>query len=623
MQQLSRTNRAKVFLQLLLVLALAASCQTAVWDESADATAETHSALTATLPAANFTVSIRTPKSVSAQDVALAADGTLEVLSGGKVVRPPAPLTSTITNMGNGGVTLSTGSTVGEIWSKSTVRLNGTARAEGNVYASNVVVASTAAVEGSIVRNAELEPPTITTWSVAFPKATAQDLRVRRNTTIARDPGRLRTVTIDSGGTLALKAGTYYFDCLTFSSGGQITLDQSNGPVFVYIRQTISWSGAVTSAAGDFPEILVGYFGTAAVTLGTAFKGTFVAPGVKVALSGTSAHVGAFFARNISVASNATVQYRPATPIIVCQPPPLEECTRLIRWRDDLTGTAREIAYQADINRFCSMPGTPKCITNLVGRANFDYASAAQRVIAQTFTPAQYLAVSRDRTRKLRAAEDNVTQANKICTTPDGDGDWIPDPDDRCPGTPDLTPTDENGCPITIYPPGPDPTDVKTILDRMGMIFNPACLHAPMPVGAAGAALYIAVDPYRLYVFANRVTNQPAACPIWYQFQIEDIQFDLQSGEHIPGEIFDVAFMDREAIPTLLNLPNLPVPDWAIQFQAASTDPGTRGRLGSRTLGHGIRFRVRGVNANGVRGPWSDWHLPTRADCPALGINCG
>lgn len=111
------------------------------------------------------------------------------------------------------------------------------------------------------------------------------------------------------------------------------------------------------------------------------------------------------------------------------------------------------------------------------------------------------------------------------------------------------------------------------------------------------------------------MTNQPAGCPVWYQFDIEEL-----SGP-TAGDSYGVMFMDREEAMDLVAL-GRPVPAGFVQFNPKPADPGTRGRLGNTGGPAKIRYRMRAMNGNGVRGPWSEWKISDKQSCTALGFTC-
>ena len=136
----------------------------------------------------------------------------------------------------------------------------------------------------------------------------------------------------------------------------------------------------------------------------------------------------------------------------------------------------------------------------------------------------------------------------------------------------------------------------------------------PRPRTGAGAFYKPAQTGSGVYILATRAVGQPAGCPVWYEFEIEQTS---AAGT----VVYRTVFMDREETTDLIGL-GLPVPARAIQFNPLPTDPGTRGQLGSAG-GTGLRFRVRATNGAGQQSDWSEWRTTTNDDCLALGFKCG
>ncbi|HEY6559104.1 MAG TPA: hypothetical protein VI072_17590 [Polyangiaceae bacterium] len=259
--------------------------------------------------------------------------------------------------------------------------------------------------------------------------------------------------------------------------------------------------------------------------------------------------------------------------------------------------------------------GESTCMAALVGRANADYTATALKVINRQFTPAQSLALSRDRKRRMRAARADVSLAARLCDRSDVDGDWVIDSEDQCPGTPDLIATDDRGCPLATLPRAPSAEMVAGLLDETQITFNPNCTTAPVPnTVSAGLFHRITSNAHRgAYVFAGRVTNQPSGCPVWYHFEIDE------SGR--VNRRYLASFKDTEELSAAFGNGS-PVPRGLIQFRTGSGDTGTRAWLAEPKHGVTTRVRVRAMNANGARGPWSDWRSTTCNDCLRMGLAC-
>ena len=86
------------------------------------------------------------------------------------------------------------------------------------------------------------------------------------------------------------------------------------------MKSAFTHRGGFARTGGADGQALVGYLGTSPVTLQAPFVGTFVAPNATIQLQrpDSGQHRGAFFAKNIEVFSDASVDYIPFTFPVVC-----------------------------------------------------------------------------------------------------------------------------------------------------------------------------------------------------------------------------------------------------------------------------------------------------------------
>lgn len=275
----------------------------------------TSSALTYALGAAPYTITLNTPASVATQDVALDATNYIEIDGlGGQVIRSNSSLLSTIVSLGAGGVQIDAGGSAGNVWAPVKAVLLPGATANGNVYSNAATLDPGSTVKGTVVGNPTINPLTTTSWSLTFPAATVSDVEVFGGTTASKAPGRYGYVQVDAGATLKLTSGVYYVEGLTLLSLSTIQIDQTMGPVFIYVHNLLSYSGTIVPTTGGFPDVLVAYFGVPNVTLSSPFQGTLISTVGSVTL-GTFVppHVGSFFAPTITVSTGATVTRHPVS----------------------------------------------------------------------------------------------------------------------------------------------------------------------------------------------------------------------------------------------------------------------------------------------------------------------
>ncbi len=122
-------------------------------------------------------------------------------------------------------------------------------------------------------------------------------------------PGRYRSLVVDRNATMLIHSGQYIVEALEIRPLGTLNIDNLSGPVYVWIRNSLTVSGVVFEYA-QWANVLFGYAGAAPPVITEAFHGTLVSPRADIVLPRTMvAHRGAFFGRNISVAEGATIKF--------------------------------------------------------------------------------------------------------------------------------------------------------------------------------------------------------------------------------------------------------------------------------------------------------------------------
>jgi hypothetical protein len=203
----------------------------------------------------------------------------------------------------------------GDLWSQGSVVLGSGTVVNGFVKTSGTLTCGSGqcagAVTGTIQQGQPLAAPTLGTLSVQFMNG-APALTVARAGTTNAAPGDYAAVSVQSGGTLNVRAGDYRFDSLTMTSGSILKVDTSSGPVRIFVRQTMTWQGSVTTAAGDPAKLLLGYVGTTPIALAGPFVGTLLSPNAPLAVpSVSSGYAGGFFAKSLTLAADVVITVRP------------------------------------------------------------------------------------------------------------------------------------------------------------------------------------------------------------------------------------------------------------------------------------------------------------------------
>ena len=563
------------------------------------------------------TVSLSTAAGVPVPGAVLAAQEGVVFGAGAKVLPASGGSSAASSALGSAGISVEPDADLRELWSRGTVTLRDRVLVRGVVHAATVTLGNGVVVDGGIDRQPKLDPPNALSWKVTFPGVTGGNVNLEPDRQRTLVPGRYDQVRVASRSTLKLSSGTYYLSSLQLEPQAVVSLEQSAGPVLLYVDSSLQLRGTFAVSGGGTPDLGLVFLGSSEVFVEVPFSGALVAPNAKLTLRSVSqAHTGFFYGKNLFVDAHAQVKHAPPLAILTAatEGDP-EACASLIPERLDLSGKAREVAYQRDIARFCSMPGADTCRTEIVARTNVDFSTAAFSLLAEALTPAQYLAVVHDRTRKEHASEDSATVAARLCSGPDADGDLVPDASDSCPNTPPLTPTFDNGCTDSSLPPAPASTEVAELFEKGGILIDPRCSGAKVPPTLTPGAFYYPGNPSAgTYILAGRVSNQPLGCPLWYFFDIDERAADGTERRYV------AVFRETEEVTALVGMAK-PVPPGFIQFNPLPNELGARGQLGSAG-GKNVRFRTRVMNGGGMRSSWSQWKITTKADCSNLGFEC-
>jgi hypothetical protein len=209
----------------------------------------------------------------------------------------------------NGYLELGAGAKTGEAWA-ATAFLRSQARVEGAITTSgNYSAQQGAQVTGSIYQQSYV-PNHALAWNMTFPTPHQGNVLVSPDTTRVLAPGAYGSVSADSRALLKLSTGTYYFDSLGLEPQAVFELDQTAGPVTIYVKSQLTFRGSVRAAGGATPALLLGYFGSGTALLEGPFIGTVIAPHGTLRLATVAAgHRGVFFGNKVSVEANTQVTY--------------------------------------------------------------------------------------------------------------------------------------------------------------------------------------------------------------------------------------------------------------------------------------------------------------------------
>jgi hypothetical protein len=469
-------------------------------------------------------------------------------------------------------------------------------------------------VTGQLTSGATLTPLQSLDWQIQYNEGTTSVvLGPLAQRTLS--PGAYTTVSVPAGAQLTLSTGTYYFNSLSVGLGGDLAVVTDSGPVVVYVKDSVTYTGSV-DYYGPPGQLVIVYTGTSPIFLQTSFDGFIVAPESAVRFGvGLKPHAGAAFAKTVLLDPFALFAPRNAFPIITAIMTPgaaggdsnKSDCTHIISTSTFAkTATPRDI--QAAVLRFCAGSSMGPCELALTAESQTDLTAAARQVLAGTMAPCKYLTLSLNRERILKTIHGDEGLACSIFNA-DPDGDLVPTSADSCANTPALSAVLDNGCTDSSCPNTPPLTEIVAGMPKyVALSTDPRCKNAPSPKVASpfgawryppdptvGKALWISRDP------------DTSGCPQYYVLQ----------GKLTDGSIQTVIFQPNEDV----NLPWIQRPDNVLQFNIHAGDPQGRGAWARYSV-YTDRYRVRVFNAAGRRSDWSNWFLPGQEGC-AAGGPCG
>src|SRR5690606_26559621 len=128
--------------------------------------------------------------------------------------------------------------------------------------------------------------------------------------------GAYGNVSIKSRAVLTLVAGTYTMNSLSVEPQAKLVFDDSAGPIFIYVRDALTYRGDSIVSSSHSPDVLLGYFGTPTAYFDAPFYGDILAPRAEIVLGSQEPHEGRFFARKVEVRSGSDILYRrPDAPL--------------------------------------------------------------------------------------------------------------------------------------------------------------------------------------------------------------------------------------------------------------------------------------------------------------------
>lgn len=262
-------------------------------------TSSARSALTTT--AGTYALSLSIPQTLALRDVAIGA-GTIDLRNDTTV---SGPRSVAAVAAGTGGLSAGPHGHLATVWSRGDVTLTG-ANVEKDVHAAgSLMLKAGATVGGASVLGTSYSEHVVVDRSITFPDVgVPADVAVTSVSTVV--PGRYGKLSTKPHGEARLSAGRYYFDTIDTAPNSSIFIDDSSGPVEIYVAGNIWLKGDVKTQSGHGASVLFGVFGTSVEVSSATFFGTLIAPSASVRLQGWMTFTGAVFGAQVTALPHVT-----------------------------------------------------------------------------------------------------------------------------------------------------------------------------------------------------------------------------------------------------------------------------------------------------------------------------
>jgi DNA-binding protein YbaB len=218
---------------------------------------------------------------------------------------------ATVANAGSVETNIGVETDVGNILSRARVVVRDRGRVHGFIRTSSVLeTQNQTEIDGPVVDHTPVVLPDLA-LNVAFPTSTQGTIELEPNQQSTAAPGYYNKLSAKSGAQVFLSAGVYFFNEFFLEPDSKIWLNQSAGPVVIYVKDTFTYRGAIADSAGGFPRLFIGYVGTSLAVVERVLRGTLSAPNAKINIASvTETYEGAFHGKDIEVFPDAQICHR-------------------------------------------------------------------------------------------------------------------------------------------------------------------------------------------------------------------------------------------------------------------------------------------------------------------------
>lgn len=310
-----------------------------------------------------------------------------------------------------------------------------------------------------------------------FPPVSAATVTADAGKSVTVVPGVYNDLVVRNSGTVILQPGEYTFRNVQVEPDAHIKLPSPH--VRLNVAAAMTLRGSVEALSGSYDWSVI-YASKEPLYIEKGFRGTLLAPRATLTLRGSPATYSAtsVYGNELVIEAGAQLTFVPSNVPVVSR----AECTKLLTsTQPSPPDGAVSTQFMFDVLRLCQAPGIPDCYGRFKAAVNTDRYTSALRYLAKSRDIDDHIALAQDHDRKSMQMRKDPARLASYCQG-DADGDLVPDSFDKCPGTPPLTPTNDDGCTSTApKPKGANRGAVDSILAQMGVLHDPACDNTPPP----------------------------------------------------------------------------------------------------------------------------------------------
>jgi hypothetical protein len=189
-----------------------------------------------------------------------------------------------LVNLGTGPITVGKRAQLGSVLSRGNVELGLDTHVYGDVKTQGTLTPSAGvSVDGSTTQGVTVESLRTTSY-VRFPKVILPAVTATSYHGSLLAPGRYQSLTVNDAAKLTLSAGDYHFDALDLKANSILKINDSAGPVRVFVGSTLAARGTVQRVAAGQPDFRLHFGGTNVAQVGGLFRGSLLAPNATIEL---------------------------------------------------------------------------------------------------------------------------------------------------------------------------------------------------------------------------------------------------------------------------------------------------------------------------------------------------